>query len=195
MTLSSLPSHPLESAELEQYSTEGEFAAVWLSKIFEAGDLTSETEVMDLGAGNGILGIGAALLGAKLCHLVEIDSEALEAAHQAVESLDLQGVCELIQSDVRDLEPRPVCLVITNPPWGFQTERADRPFLDYAFANATDAIHILHSAKATHIEAMAAESGWKGEIIHQGKFRLPAVYEHHTSRKRETAVNCWRFTR
>ena len=64
MRLSSLEPHPCQSVELEQYPTEGNLAAAWLTKI-DLGDGLAGKHVLDLGAGNGVLGIGAAFLGAK----------------------------------------------------------------------------------------------------------------------------------
>ena len=59
MQLSSLHSHPCNSVELEQYPTEGNLAAAWLTKI-DLGDGFAGKHILDLGAGNGVLGIGAA---------------------------------------------------------------------------------------------------------------------------------------
>jgi len=55
MLLSSLPAHPCGRLELEQYSTPGDIAASWLSQIATFGDMTSDSTIVDLGAGNGVL--------------------------------------------------------------------------------------------------------------------------------------------
>ena len=57
MALSKLPPHPQHDVSLEQYATEGDFAARWIAEIIQRGDLDQDTRVVDLGAGNGILGI------------------------------------------------------------------------------------------------------------------------------------------
>ena len=54
MALSNLPPHPQHDVSLEQYATEGDFAARWIAEIVERGDIDEETRVVDLGAGNGI---------------------------------------------------------------------------------------------------------------------------------------------
>ena len=55
-----LPAHPCNHVELEQYQTEGDLAALWLAQIDAHDGLRGKT-VLDLGAGNGILGHGAQL--------------------------------------------------------------------------------------------------------------------------------------
>ncbi len=198
IALSKLPVHPQQSPDLEQYVTEGDFAAKWISAIIQAGDLDETSSVVDLGAGNGILGIGCTLATGAKSTLIEIDAEACEAARKGVSEHELEELCEVIQSDLPPLKTFskiPCDLIIMNPPWGFQTSRADRPFLDLAFSSRARVIHLLHSAKATHPQAMARDAGWESEVFLQGTFRLPATYGFHDKRMSETPVICWRFTR
>ena len=83
MRLSSLEPHPCQSVELEQYPTEGNLAAAWLTKI-DLGDGFAGKHVLDLGAGNGVLGIGAAFLGAKHVTMVECDSPTVDVLQNNV---------------------------------------------------------------------------------------------------------------
>ena len=199
IALSRLPPHPCKDASLEQYATEGDFAARWLTAIVEVGDLENGIQVVDLAAGNGILGIGAVLLGAGSATLVELDSNALDAARNGVSSLGLSDSVECVQADVTDWlqwpEERECGLVVMNPPWGYQSKGADRPFIEAALASPANAIHLLHAGDATHPPAMAREAGWSAEVLLEGEFRIPATYAHHLSRERSTSVKCWRFTR
>ena len=199
MTLSQLPKHPQNSVELEQYSTEGDFAARWISAIVEAGDLNSESKIVDLGAGNGVLGIGLLLAGCAHATLLEIDDEAASRAGEGLTTLNLNERAELLVQDLTNWKQWPEhlnCdLVIMNPPWGFQKAKADRPFLELAFSSPAKSIHLLHSASATHPPALAKELGWRGEVLLEGTFRLPANFEHHKQGIAETAVKCWRFVR
>ena len=48
MALSNLPPHPQRDVSLEQYATEGDFAARWIAEIVERGDLEAKTRVADL---------------------------------------------------------------------------------------------------------------------------------------------------
>lgn len=199
MTLSQLPKHPQNSVELEQYCTEGDFAARWISAIVEAGDLNPESKILDLGAGNGILGIGLLLAGGAHATLIEIDSDASSKASEGLTKLNLNERAELLVQDLTKWKQWPEdleCdLLIMNPPWGFQKAKADRPFLQLAFSSPAKSIHLLHSANATHPPALGKELGWHGEVLLEGAFRLPANYEHHKQGMAETAVKCWRFVR
>ena len=59
MSLSKLGVKEDLDASMEQYVTPGDLASRWLFDIQAFGDLSPGCRVADLGAGNGILGIGA----------------------------------------------------------------------------------------------------------------------------------------
>ena len=185
MELSKLPPHPHLDVSLEQYATEGDFAARWIAEIVQRGDLDEQTRVVDLGAGNGILGIGCHLAGAASTLLVEKDQHCQH---------DYEGV-EWLVGDVQEWDGNDVDLVIMNPPWGAQVAMADRPFLEVAFNSEAGVVYLLHSAKATHVLPLAESMGWEGELVLGGTFRLPPQYEHHQSREGTTEVSIWRFIR
>lgn len=175
IALSKLPVHPCNSVELEQYQTEGNLAALWLSQIDAHDGLEGKT-VLDLGAGNGILGHGAQLLGADVT-FVECDKDAAALCEKLGNTIiGRVGEIDLPQADI----------VISNPPWGVQISGADRAFID-ASLNCAPVVHMMHSAGATHLP--------KGEIILEGEFRMPATYKHHNSRMGSTDIKCWRFNR
>ena len=175
IALSRLPAHPHNSVELEQYQTEGNLAALWLSQIDGYDGLEGKT-VLDLGAGNGILGHGAQLLGADVT-FVECDADAAALCEKLGKTIvGRLGEVELPKAD----------LVITNPPWGVQRHGADRVFIDSALKSAP-VVHMMHSAAATHLP--------EGEVILEGEFRMPAKYQHHTTKMGSTPIKCWRFTR
>ncbi|MEE2747928.1 MAG: hypothetical protein VX473_05630 [Candidatus Thermoplasmatota archaeon] len=184
MALSKLPPHPQHDVTLEQYATEGDFAARWIAEIVQRGDLNDETRVVDLGAGNGILGIGCYLAGAASTLLVEKDGHCQH---------DYEGV-EWFIGDIRDWDGTDVDLIIMNPPWGVQKEMADRPFLEAAFKSEAQVVYLLHSARATHLSSLAKSVDWMGEIVLSGSFRIPAIYAHHQSNEGVTEVAVWRFT-
>lgn len=198
IALSKLPPHPQTSVELEQYPMEGGLAAQWITAISQAGDINENTRVVDLGAGNGILGIGLILAGAASATLVEIDSAAVAATELGADELGVGNRVNCFESDISQWDGWPdiACdLVVTNPPWGVQTLRADRAFLVAAFASPASVIHLMHNAQASHISGLAADSGWVGEVLMEADFALPAAYQHHTSRRGTTKVACWRFTK
>ena len=196
--LSKLTPHPCKDVTLEQYATEGDLAAYWMLAVDQLDRLEGKV-VADLGAGNGILGIGALLLGARRVVFVETDEHALEVLRSNVASLDheLAQRAEVLAArvGVDDLPLDDVDLVVMNPPWGVQRERADRPFLEAAFSSARLAVHLLHSDRAAHVEAVAASHDWEAEAVLRTEFRLPPTYEHHAKRTGTTDVQCWRFHR
>ena len=185
MALSNLPPHPQSDVSLEQYATEGDFAARWIADIVQRGDIREETRVVDLGAGNGILGIGCLLAGAASVLLVEQDQQCVH---------EYEGA-EWLIGDIKEWSRTEVDLVIMNPPWGVQIAMADRPFLQAAFSSEARVIYLLHSAKATHIENLAKSFHWSGVVVLSGSFRIPSQYEHHRSHQGTTDVAVWRFER
>ena len=197
--LSKLKPHPLNSVELEQYATEGDLAAFWLLAIDQLDNLENKT-VVDLGSGNGILGLGTVFLGAKRVLLVEADEDACLISKQNSEKINQQfsAQIETIHASIgsQELEvPKQTDIVVMNPPWGFQTEKADRALLELAFSLDATAIYVLHSSKAKHVTAMAKDFGYEGEIVFETDFRLPPMYSHHSKKKSTTDARCWRFHR
>ena len=194
MILSGLDPHPNDSVELEQYTTEGDLAARWLADIAAFGDLTEGRTVADLGAGNGVLGLGALGMGAGRAILVETNQAACDVAKSNAESMGFTDSVEVIQatlgSDPIDLNSAD--LVISNPPWGRQTPKADRPFLEAVLSTGVPA-HLLHSAEATHIQPMFEDAGWVVERYGEADFALPAVYSHHSRQRGRTRVAFWRL--
>ena len=87
MRLSELHPHPCNSVELEQYSTEGDLAARWLSDVAAFGDLFEGCSVVDIGSGNGVLGLGALLMGASSATLVEVDEEVPADVIESISAL------------------------------------------------------------------------------------------------------------
>ena len=198
IALSKLAPHPCQHLDLEQYATEGDLAAYWMLGVDQLDGIEGK-RVLDIGAGNGILGIACLLLGAEHVTMVEVDPEVVKVINANVASLpvELQSRTTVVHGDVRehDLPTEGVDLVVMNPPWGTQVARADRPFLDQAFATDATAVHLLHHANAAHLEAVGEGAGWRAEVVLQTEFRLPPTYFHHAQRKGFTDVKCWRFFR
>ena len=195
MQLSSLIPHPCTAVELEQYPTEGNLAAAWLTKIHLHDDFTDK-HVLDLGAGNGILGIGTAFLGAKHVTMIECDSDALDVLQVNAKNIE-EIALSVIQNKKIDggplsLEPH-VDMAIMNPPWGVQTARADRVFFETVFAMNIPLIHFIHSTDAQHLQTLAESNGYDLQSIHQDNFRLPATYAHHSKTKASTPIRCYRL--
>lgn len=195
--LSKLQPHPCTSVELEQYATEGDLAAYWILGIDQVDEMEGK-RVLDLGAGNGILGLGCLLIGAHHVTLVEADPLVVEKAKANAERLSLrcEGTVEVIQEHISLQSGRPEIvpdIVLMNPPWGVQTAKADRPLLEYAFSLGAPVVHVLHSAKSKHVQALGRDYGYESEAMLETEFRLPPTYLHHSKKKASTTVRCWRF--
>ena len=195
MRLSSLEPHPMERSDLEQYATEGNLAAEWLAAMAAFGDLDGRA-VVDVGAGNGILGLGALMVGAASVRLIEADPSVAEVAERnaAEVGAEIDVKVHTVQAAV-DLGSVGGAVLISNPPWGVQTTGADRPILEAMFTSEAEVIHLMHHADAGHVEALAASHGWHAEDVLRAPFRLPLVHAHQRSGRRDTEVLCRRFTR
>ena len=195
--LSKLSPHPCTSVELEQYATEGDLASYWLLGIDQVDGLEGK-RVLDIGAGNGVLGCGCLFLGAEHVTMMEADPKVVEVARVNTERVNqrCKGTGEVMKEHVTkqtlQVEPIPD-LIVMNPPWGVQTSKADRPLLEYAFALGAPVVHVLHSSKSKHLQALGREYGYDSEAMLETNFRLPPTYQHHTKRKAATTVLCWRF--
>ena len=148
MALSKLTPHPCADVSLEQYATEGDLAAYWMLAVDQLDGLEGR-RVVDLGAGNGILGIAALMLGAEHVVFVEVDDDAETVLQRNINGLDdalakrAMVVKAHIGADDVILE-RPD-IIVMNPPWGVQRAKADRPFLELAFASGASAVHEARS--------------------------------------------------
>ena len=195
--LSKLSPHPCTSVELEQYATEGDLASYWLLGIDQVDGLEGK-RVLDLGAGNGVLGCGCLFLGAEHVTMMEADPKVVEVARVNTERVNqrCKGTGEVMKEHVtkQTLQVAPIPdLIVMNPPWGVQTSKADRPLLEYAFSLGAPVVHVLHSSKSKHLQALGREYGYESEAMLESNFRLPPTYQHHTKRKAATTVLCWRF--
>ena len=194
MILSNLEPHPCNDVDLEQYSTDGDLASRLLFDIVSFGDIDDGTLVGDLGAGNGILGIAALKIGAKRAIFVETDIEACHTIERNLINSGIQDSGEIINEHiVSGTNLTKVDLIICNPPWGRQKEKADRPFLNMILQNAS-VTHLLHSSKATHIRPFFESKGWIVEMYGEAEFALPAQYSHHRRQRDKTKVGFWRLS-
>jgi putative methylase len=112
----------------EQYMTPAPLAARLLFDAYLAGDIKG-CSVCDLGSGTGILSIGASLLGADEVVGVEGDARLVAIARENAEKLSAD--CRFIADDIRSMRES-FDTVVMNPPFGAQSEHADRPFIDAA---------------------------------------------------------------
>ncbi|WP_324734909.1 METTL5 family protein [Thermococcus sp. SY098] len=195
MLLSKLKGFRNPKAELEQYRTPGNVAAELLWLAYSLGDVEGKV-IADLGAGTGVLSVGACLLGAKKVYAVEIDESALRIAEENVKALNVETCVELILSDVSFFDRR-ADTVIMNPPFGSQNPKADRPFLLKAFeiSKVVYSIHLAKPEVRKFIEAFVRDNGFT--ITHRltVDFEIPAQFFFHRKRLERIKVDIYRFER
>jgi len=184
---------PLESrsAKLEQYPTPATIAADVIWEAYAAGDIF-EKRVADLGCGNGILAIGAKLLGAAEVLGVDIDEAAVEIAKDNAESLSLD--IEFRKSDINDLKGV-FDTVLQNPPFGAQTRHADRPFIEKAIGLAPRVYSIHNAGTEAFVEGLATSLGASVVPVKSYKLEIPYAFEFHRKAVETTPVVLLRFER
>ncbi len=175
--LSTLQGFTEPRVDLEQYPTPPAIAAHLLHLADLHGDL--QGVVIDLGAGTGMLALGASIRGADRVVGIERDSRAIDDARENTRRLaaDLGDDTELgrvswVRGDAHD---PPLCLldatrrdvtVVMNPPFGAQDGRvhADREFLETASRVAGVSYSIHNGGSRAFVESFAADYG--GSVTH-----------------------------
>ena len=180
---------------LEQYSTPSSIASSLLWLAYERGDIASKV-VADLGTGNGILAIGAALLGAKEVYAVEIDGKALEIARENYENLKRLGLeiskVNFIPSKVEEFAI-PVDVVVMNPPFGIKRKGYDKVFLAKAFSIAPKVYSIHKLESKEFYEKFSSKFGFSSKLLAEFDFRLKATFKFHKKRFYAFRAGFWYF--
>lgn len=70
--------------------------------------------VIDVGTGSGVLAIGAALLGAKHVHALDLDEVAVRSAIENVELNHVSSQIDVVQGDLLDTVKEPAEVVVAN---------------------------------------------------------------------------------
>ncbi len=177
----------------EQYSTDSEIAATIIWNALQLGDIENKV-IADLGAGTGILGIGALLQGAKKVYFVEKNIKAIEILMKNLESEDFledkRGI--IVNEDVENFKER-VDIVLTNPPFGTKRKHSDRVFVEKACEIAKIAYSFHKSETLEFIYKVIERKGKGAERRWDFDFPLKATMSFHKSRIRKIAVSCIRF--
>ncbi|HNO08645.1 MAG: methyltransferase [Methanoregulaceae archaeon] len=178
---------------LEQYRTPAPLAARLLFHAAMRGDIEGK-RVCDLGCGTGVLGIGAALLGARDVVAVEVDPDVLGIARK--NSLKAGVEIQFIEADVKQPEIHAVAgwcdTVVMNPPFGAQQLHADRPFLDAAVTIAPVTYGIFNAGSRSFISSYLAGRGEIDEVI-GGLLPIRRTFAFHRDEVREIPVEICRI--
>ncbi len=173
---------------LEQYATPADVAAEILWYALMQNDIENKI-VADLGCGNGVLGIGSVLLGAKKVIFLDSDNNSLLIAKRNFEKLKLKNAVYL-NKDVNDFGDK-VGTIIENPPFGVQNKHADREFLIKAM-ESSKTIYSFHKIETKEfVFALARDYGFKVENIFTFEFVLKKTHEFHKKEKYKVDVGCF----
>ena len=144
MFLQQVNEHPTPNSSLEQYTIPANIAATILHiAAYTFNDIIDRT-VLDLGCGTGRLALGAAFIGAKEVVGVDISRSAVDIAHENAQRQGLEDRSQWLVSDIENVRGR-FDSVLQNPPFGVQTRKADRYFLEKAMEIGTR-IYTLHKS-------------------------------------------------
>jgi len=184
MLLQSLQPFSTPRPDLEQYSTPAVIASDMLFEALARGHLEGR-KVLDLGCGTGLLGIGAALLGADVVIGVDKDPDALAQAEVNAAKLNVE--VEFRLGEIEEVEEK-ADTVIMNPPFGAQRRGADRPFLTTAMRCAPAILSLHMSRTEPFVQRFAGRSGFTANALKRYKFGIPYMFEFHSKAKKEVDV-------
>ncbi len=174
--------------DLEQYQTDTQIASELLWVAYQNGDIKDKT-IADFGSGNGIFGIGALLLGAKIVYFIDIDKNTLEICKKNLLDFGINNYY-LLNLDVSNFDKK-VDTVLMNPPFGVQKRKADKRFLEIAM-KFSDKIYSIHKIESKNfIEVLCEEKGFNVLDIIEREFVIPKIYKFHTKNKHLFSVGIW----
>jgi putative methylase len=193
MMLSTLSCVKESSLTLEQYPTESELASDMVWTAHSLGDIGGK-RVADLGCGNGILGLGASIMGAREVFLVDIDEGSIEVAVENCRKIkkDLKGEIFFINCDIHAFN-RKCDTVIMNPPFGSRKRHADRDFLLKSFKVAS-IVYSLHK-KGNRAFFTNLDEEFTITSIWEKRIKIERMFEFHRKRRIEVEADYMRFER
>ena len=183
------------SFKLEQYKIPPEIAAHLLWQVQEFYNDIEDKDILDLGCGCGILGIGCLLLGAKSVVAVDIDEYSLEVAKKNAASFVFSERITFLHQDVSSLDTQGIkCdTTIMNPPFGTRDQVGiDAVFVKKAL-EMSNVVYSIHKKERTFWKKKGKE--WKIDVtpLIEVKFNLDQRFKFHKSSTRDIEVDFIRF--
>ncbi len=191
--LSKLKTFDHPKVNLEQYQTDSEIAAEFLWQL-NMGKKLNNKKIIDLGCGNGILGFGSLILGAKKVYFVDLDKESIFLAKEnkkfLEKELDTKLDCEFINKDIKDFNQK-ADIVIQNPPFGVKKSHNDKKFLTKAFTLAP-LIYSFHKIESENfIKSFSKDNSFKSKLILELNFPLRKTLIFHKKKVYFVKVGVW----
>lgn len=133
--------------KFEQYMTPPEIAAFMIHYAWMKGEIENK-KIIDIGAGTGMLGIGAAFLGGNVT-MIEIDKDAYEILKNNVAKTDHE--IRLINKNIFDFDfDEEYDTALINPPFGIKSKNKDMDFIVKA-SKISKHIFSLHDGSESNI--------------------------------------------
>lgn len=170
---------------LEQYKTPPALAADLIFTAYMNEDIEGK-EVLDLGTGTGMLGIGAALLGGEVT-AVDKDEDALEQAEKNMKRLGVE--MDIEQKDIEDVE-EDFDTVVMNPPFSVHSEEGLK-FFEKAFEVADSVYSVGPVSFEERIKDLAGKFDHRVSETESYTIELPPTFGFHTEAGKEVSVKIY----
>ena len=181
---------------LEDYPTPATIAAAIIyAAQMEHGDIVDKV-VCDLGCGDGVFALGAALMGARRVIGVDIQSKALKVCQRNSKLLGTDGTTDWVLGEVSSLEFREtIDTVVSNPPFGVKKRGADLVFLRKALsiARVTYSIHLAGEKNRQFLTRNIEKLGGIVTQVETFEFPIRRLFEFHRKERHMTRVDLYRI--
>ncbi len=170
---------------LEQYMTPPELAAdiVYFASLNK--DI-QDKNIVDLGSGTGMLGIGALILGGNVT-FVEKDKDALKKLETNIDSFKNLENFEIAHKDVKNFEGD-FHTVLMNHPFSDHSDEAAEIFWNTALKIADVIYSVSPRGFNERIKGFVRNTDYRLTNTENYLISLPPTYGFHTKESRETEV-------
>lgn len=167
----------------EQYMTPPEIAAFMIHYAWMKGEIENK-KIIDIGAGTGMLGIGAAFLGGNVT-MIEIDKDAYEILKNNVAKTDHE--IRLINKNIFDFDfDEEYDTALINPPFGIKSENKDMDFIVKAskISKHIFSIHDGSESNINNIKSLFEKNNLKIIESLMMDFSLKSTYPWHEEKNK-----------
>ena len=169
--------------KFEQYMTPPEIAAFMIHYAWMKGEIENK-KIIDIGAGTGMLGIGAAFLGGNVT-MIEIDKDAYEILKNNVAKTDHE--IRLINKNIFDFDfDEEYDTALINPPFGIKSKNKDMDFIVEAskISKHVFSLHDGSESNINNIKSLFEKNNLKIMESLMMDFNLKSTYPWHEEKNK-----------